>query len=74
MWHYKEAFEERSVCVDGVGARYRIDKGKIGHKCKKWRQKLEDYKDEFNEKTMMRKWENWTGQGPETCAIYGIEL
>jgi hypothetical protein len=55
---------------------WRVQDGakRIGHTYKNCGQKLEDYKDESNEKMMLRKCGKWDGPGPEKCAIYGIEL
>ena len=74
MWHCKDTFEERSVCVDGVCAKCRMDDKNIGHSCKKCGQKLDDYKCEENETMMMRKRDNWAGPGQVTCAMCEIVL
>ena len=74
VWHCRLAFKKGDKCVDGVCGQCYLKYNKMGHKCSKCRQKMEDYKGEDNEKWMPRKRARWEGPGPERCAICDIVL
>jgi hypothetical protein len=44
------------------------------HECEVCGQTLEDCKDEYNQKIMIKERDNWDGPGPEKCAICGVEF
>ena len=70
----KGAFAEGNKCVDAVCGLCKMTYGDSDHSCGNCNQKIYDYKDEYNQKMMMRERVKWGGTALENCAICGIVL
>ena len=72
VWHYRDAFENKNQCVDGVCGECKIIHNNNGPRCRVCKESIVDYKDETNQGYMPRKQPKWEGPGPEKCAICDI--